>query len=219
MFSASTSLKRHRVDLENHAWFPIYGMNDVFRPIDGFPGYRVSSSGEVQSCWVRRGRIATLSNCWRSLTPIERLGYKTINLTRGGGNKTALRIHRLVLEAFVGPCPEGLICLHGDGDPTNNSLENLRFDSPKANSDDKIRHGTMIRGEAARHARLREEEVLTIRRLRSGGARTADLAVQFGVSQRNVRAIVQGRTWRHLLPHGEASPIDHQAMSSRGAAA
>lgn len=51
-------------------------------------------------------------------------------------------VHRLVLEAFVGPCPEGMEGCHGDGDPTNNSLGNLRWDTATSNQLDKVRHGT-----------------------------------------------------------------------------
>lgn len=50
-------------------------------------------------------------------------------------------IHRLVLEAFVGPCPEGMECCHNDGDPSNNYLQNLRWDTPSANGFDHVKHG------------------------------------------------------------------------------
>lgn len=175
-------------------------MDDNFRPIEGYPGYRISFTGEVQSCWVRRGRVALLSDSWRTLKPIYRRRYLTVNLTRGSGKKTSRSIHSLVLEAFLGPRPHGLICCHADGNPLNNDLGNLRWDTPKANSDDKLRHGTLCRGEAARHARLKDSNVMEIRRLRAGGHSVSSLADRFGIGQGNVRAIVQGRSWRHLLP-------------------
>lgn len=33
-------------------------MDDTFRPIEGFPGYRVSRIGEVESCWSRHRVVA-----------------------------------------------------------------------------------------------------------------------------------------------------------------
>ncbi len=69
-----------------------------------------------------------MTDTWRSLKPILRDGYPTVNLSRSG-TKAARRIHRLVLEAFVGPCPEGMVACHNDGSRTNNDLANLRFDS------------------------------------------------------------------------------------------
>lgn len=52
------------------------------------------------------------------------------------------KVHRLVLEAFVGPCPDGTVGCHNDGDTTNNSVGNLRWDTPGANNRDKRTHGT-----------------------------------------------------------------------------
>ena len=175
------------------------GMDEQFSPIEGYPGYRVSSSGEVQSCWVRRGTASHLGASWRAMKPYLSRGYAKVKLSKDG-REDAFRIHRLVLLAFVGPAPEGMIGLHNDGNPTNNRLENLRWDSPRANSEDARLHGTLCRGESARHAKLREADVLEIRRLRAEGLTTCELANRFEVSPRNVRVIVQGHSWRHLLP-------------------
>lgn len=171
-------------------------MDEHYRSIEGFPGYRVSRNGEVQSCRSRAAR-KKLADSWSLLKPIPRRGgYLTVNLG-GGPRKVARYIHHLVLEAFVGPRPPGLICCHNDGDRTNNRLENLRWDTYEANEADKLRHGTRRMGSQAR-AKLNEEEVLEIRRLRSQGARFASIAEMFGVSHQNVKAIVYRRSWRHL---------------------
>jgi hypothetical protein len=51
------------------------------------------------------------------------------------------RIHTLVLEAFAGPRPEGMEGCHNDGNPTNNHIDNLRWDTRSANNQDTLRHG------------------------------------------------------------------------------
>lgn len=58
-------------------------------------------------------------------------------------NKKANRIsvHTAVLLAFVGPKPPGCICLHGDGEPYNNNVSNLKWGTHKENSEDARRHG------------------------------------------------------------------------------
>jgi hypothetical protein len=146
-----------------------------------------------------------MSDEWRPLKPILRGGYLTVNVSRAG-KKSARRIHRLVLEAFVGPCPEGHIGCHGDGDPTNNRLENLRWGTHQANADDTLRHGRRKMGSAS-NAKLVEEDVLEIRRLRSEGVPTGALASRFGVSRGNIEAIVYRRSWRHLpCPRGAVAP-------------
>ncbi|AWN04235.1 HNH endonuclease [Gordonia phage Sour] len=74
------------------------------------------------------------------LTPTVTRGYHYVGMYRGGSVVRA-RVHRLVLEAFVGPCPEGQQACHADDDKTNNELTNLRWDSPSANAADMRRNG------------------------------------------------------------------------------
>ena len=49
-------------------------------------------------------------------------------------------LHHLVLEAFVGPRPEGMIGLHHDDDPNNNNVTNLRWGTYQDNADDRKRN-------------------------------------------------------------------------------
>lgn len=49
--------------------------------------------------------------------------------------------YRLVLKAFVGPCPPGMEALHWDDDLNNNSLENLRWGTRTDNMRDMSRNG------------------------------------------------------------------------------
>lgn len=192
-------------------------MNNYFRPIKGYPAYRIGATGEVQSSWRRKGVVCSIGDTWKPLKQINRHGYHHVALA-GGGTKKIFSVHRLVLEQFVGPCPEGMVGCHCDGNPANNCLNNLRWDTPKANSDDKLLHGTMCRGEAARHAKLREHDVLEIRRLRSEGHSTSSLADRFEVSVRNIRTIVSGRSWRHLLSPEERPAPQAEGVGLRGAA-
>jgi hypothetical protein len=80
------------------------------------------------------------------------------------GDRRALEyVHRLVLSAFVGSCPEGLEGCHFDGNPFNNRLVNLRWDTRLANTHDSIRHGTktappVLRGDASPNSKLTEAQ-------------------------------------------------------------
>src|SRR3954454_19962452 len=167
-------------------------MEDSFKMIDDFPGYRVSREGVVQSRWRRRGRRGVMSDDWLPLKPIgTRRGHLAVNLHRDG-RKSRRYIHRLVLEAFVGPRPPRLVCCHWDGDPANNRLENLRWDTQKSNCDDMLRHGRRRMGETGTKARLKEDEVREIRRLMADGASPHDLAARYGVGGPNIKAIACG---------------------------
>lgn len=79
-----------------------------------------------------RGRILS--------TPLDCHGYPSLILSMRGV-KIPRKVHRLVLEAFVGPRPDAYQGCHYDGDPTNNRLDNLRWDTASANNKDRVRHG------------------------------------------------------------------------------
>ena len=76
----------------------------------------------------------------------NRLGRNVQPRVRGGkyhavdvvldGQRTTLYVHRMVLEVFSGPCPDGMEGCHADGDPSNNKLSNLRWDTKQANAKD-----------------------------------------------------------------------------------
>lgn len=114
-------------------------MTEVWRGCVGLPGYEVSDLGRVRSVdrvveQVNRGG----KMCRRNLKgknlktkPIAG-GYRILNISQGGVDCHRL-VHRLVLEAFVGPCPAGMECCHGDSDRSNNALSNLRWDTHQAN--------------------------------------------------------------------------------------
>jgi hypothetical protein len=67
-------------------------------------------------------------------------GYLLVFLWREG-NYHRLRVHRAVLEAFVGPCPQGMVACHYDDDPRNNRVTNLRWATYADNSLDATRNG------------------------------------------------------------------------------
>ncbi|OKH70800.1 hypothetical protein EB72_24710 [Mycobacterium sp. SWH-M1] len=51
-------------------------------------------------------------------------------------------VHRMVLEAFHGPCPPGMVAAHWDDDPRNNAIGNLRWATPSENAYDAVRNGS-----------------------------------------------------------------------------
>ncbi|MGH8035083.1 MAG: HNH endonuclease signature motif containing protein, partial [Lysobacterales bacterium] len=67
---------------------------------------------------------------------------KAIKDRRKSSRMVNRKVHRLVLEAFVGPCPDGMVGCHNDGDTRNNRLSNRRWDTPGSNNRDKQVHGT-----------------------------------------------------------------------------
>lgn len=116
---------------------------ELWRIVPGWPAYRVSSHGRIQTRWerVRGGRKGEhrLGDTWaaRHIRP-DAHGYMAFWASNGTTIKT-LKVHRVVLLAFAGEPPKGMVACHMDGDKTNNHVRNLRWDTPSANGQDYYR--------------------------------------------------------------------------------
>jgi hypothetical protein len=120
-------------------------MNDTLElwlPVVGYEGhYEVSSHGNVRSLdrkilgpgsrgkervvHSRKGRLKKLSN--------DRDGYKLVSLCMGG-KESQHRVHRMVMLAFAGPEPSWATEVnHLDGNPANNHLSNLEWQTASGN--------------------------------------------------------------------------------------
>ena len=122
-------------------------MTERWKPVVGYEGhYEVSDHGRVRSL----DREVEASNQYgpvvkkykgRALKPKANTnGRLQVNLWRDGKG-TWLQVHRLMLEAFRGSCPPGHEACHWDDDPTNNKLDNLRWDTRSSNMLDRVRNG------------------------------------------------------------------------------
>ena len=120
---------------------------ETWKQVPDFPGYEVSDEGRVRSTRVSiKPRLLALSHGkpGRAGRRFERPeGSLHVSLRRDG-QTFKRRVHRLVMEAFVGPRPDGLETRHIDGDHTNNHLSNLRYGTGSENSFDAMSHGTHV---------------------------------------------------------------------------
>lgn len=174
----------------------------TYRDIPGHPGYRVGDDGSVWSCikltYVkgRRGSLSVIGTEWKPMAtfPLGKSGHLAVRL-RGG---KLHYVHKLVLWAFVGPRPAGLQACHfPDRDPANNRPENLRWDTPKANAADRVKHGTNNNGEQHNLAKLTDNIVRTIRAEYAEGKLTQkQLGEKYGVHESSVCQLVKRVTWR-----------------------
>ena len=95
---------------------------EVFREIENYDNYAVSSFGRVKN--TKTGRILKAG--------LDSHGYLTVNLCEDGVKKIH-RIHRLVACAFINN-PDNKECVdHKDNNKTNNNISNLRFATTNEN--------------------------------------------------------------------------------------
>lgn len=123
------------------------------------------------------------------------------------GVRTTHAVHRLVLEAFVGPCPEGYQGAHGDGDVSNNHLKNLRWATPGENAADRDAHGRTARGERQGNAVLTEGVVIMARSLARRGFSQRRIADLLGHPRTTVADAIRGVTWGHVTEWAPPSAL------------
>jgi hypothetical protein len=168
-----------------------------YREIPRYVGYRFGSDGSYWSRWDSHGR---LTDHWAKRDGcIDSYGYVVVSPKDAElGQKKRSRLHRLILEAFRGPCPPGLRGCHNDDDPENNYIANLRWGTPASNSADMVRHGHSARGERNGRVKLKENDIPTIFRLWRAGYTMGRIAKMYGTSISNICFIINRKTWSHV---------------------
>lgn len=170
---------------------------EIWRPIKNFEGYLVSDQGRVKTHKFKMGRsgggIKVVIDFDREgfvLKPSSNHGYLRVTLWQASQPSTIF-IHRLVLEAFVGPPKENEFCCHLDGSRNNNQLSNLIWGSLKLNASHKKLHGTHQWGEKNPMHVLKLHQVKEIKSLRYKYT-GEQVAHRFKVSPTTI-----GRIWNH----------------------
>jgi len=85
---------------------------------------------------------------------------------------------------------------HSDGNPSNNRLSNLRWDTRSANYDDARRHGTAAIGDRNAGTKLTSLDRARASEMRRHGLLLREIASEFGISQQHASFIVKD------VPHG-----------------
>ena len=175
---------------------------EEWRPVVGAVGsYEVSSLGRVRSLdrsvtvsgSHRAGHFRQLSG--RMLSPVgDGYGYVVVRV----GSRKRIRVQYLVAAAFIGPRPPGKHVCHNDGDRGNNMVTNLRYDTPKGNASDRIKHDTHTRGTRHPLSKLTDAGVREARILSARGVSLSSLAKRNGVSKATIRSAIVGRSWAWL---------------------
>lgn len=177
----------------------------------GIQGYRVGDDGSLwtrivlrQKTAGRSGNHGVLGPTWRRMSPSQCKKTRRMIVTLAfQGKRLCTYVHKLVLLAFVGPCPKGMQACHfPDRDPGNNALSNLRWDYPKANHADAVIHGTKGPGELHPRTTISEATVRNIRSeaymLQGTKGWRNDLARKYGVTLRNLKHILARTSWYHI---------------------
>lgn len=109
----------------------INDQDEIWKDIDGFPGYQAGSYGNIRSFLNNRWGIR---DTYHILIPSldKETGYLKVNLQKNGKGYTK-SVHAIIAEAFHDGKHPGLDVNHIDGNKLNNNASNLEWCTRKEN--------------------------------------------------------------------------------------
>ena len=138
--------------------------------------------------------IKNADDCWEWMGTRHKKGYGEFTLP----NKVGIKAHRYSWISINGEISDGLVVCHRCDNPPCCNPAHLFLGTHKTNKEDSIIKRRHAFGEKAGKAKLKESDVMEIRRLDKAGVVRLHLAKQFGISGRNVTSICRLETWRHI---------------------
>lgn len=120
-------------------------------------------------------------------------GYGRVNY--GGAPELA---HRVAWMISFGEIPSWMFVCHKCDTRLCVNPAHLFLGTPEDNCHDAVQKGRHTHGARTEWAKLDDDKVKEIKRMRIGGVRGAEIARRFNVSPQTVCDIVHGRSWRHV---------------------
>lgn len=139
---------------------------------------------KTDTCWLWQGARSDFGH-----------GYIAI----GGRGDGRIGVHHLSYTLHFGAVPDGLWVLHRCDIPNCVRPDHLFVGTRQDNIDDMVAKGRGARGAANGAAKLTESDVRLIRDLLEGGEGPTAIGRRFGVTDKVVRQIHRGQTWRHVV--------------------
>ena len=179
---------------------PMHDMVEVWRPVVNYEDrYEVSSLGRVRSLHPQRFHQILVQK--KSKTGYWMVGFWVKN------KQSHAKVAKLVAMAFLGPPKEGEIVLHGLNGKEDNSVSNLSWGTYRQNALDKIRDNTLYSGAKHWKTKLNEQIARTVFDMYLQGYTKRQIAEELSVTHQNIRAILIGKTWKHVYAEKMEVPL------------
>ena len=160
------------------------------------PGYSWRAASDDGRIWKCRGSHGAPLGQWTPCETFTQRGYPKVSV-----DHRPRFIHRLILLAFVGPCPEGMEVSHLNGNRFDSRLTNLKYETHVDNNGRRFDHGTVLKGDSHPNRKLGSVAVCSIRKMAEEGVPNRTTAAQFSVSISTIQKIVNGSYWKQELEY------------------
>jgi hypothetical protein len=161
--------------------------------LNNFNNYYINKKGEIFS--------KKYNKLIKRKLQINHNGYKTVSLYNNDRKSQTFFVHRLVLFTFIGPA-DGKFASHLNGVRTDNRLKNLKWDTIKGNIQMKKLHGTHQCGEKHGGHKLKEFQVIEIRKrhikINHNSTNSKLLAKEFNITKDYLNRIIARKCWKHI---------------------
>lgn len=158
--------------------------------------HRMPAPPNAAPVWRQVDRSAGPDACWPWLGSFDRYGY--------GFDKGIGRAHRAAFASVTGAVlSPDIAVLHSCDNPACCNPRHLRAGTQDDNVADRVGRGRSARGAFNGRAKLSATDAAAI--YKAGGS-ASEVARRFKVSERTVRDIRSGRTWRWLTNTGRDIP-------------
>jgi hypothetical protein len=159
---------------------------------------RNTEAQNIAAFWARVDRRGP-DDCWNWTGWIQKLpkgsggGYGKFSL----GHNTYWLPHRFVWTLINGPIPEGLLICHKCDNRRCCNPRHLFLGTHKDNTADSIQKGRWLRGDRSPSKKLKDREVLEIRRRYRARRGVGALAREFGITVKYLWAICHHKARVH----------------------
>src|SRR6185369_2637075 len=138
------------------------------------------------------------NGCWEWQGGTDKDGYGSLAANEYG--KREQRTHRVAWILTFGKIPDGKWVLHKCDNPSCCNPSHLFLGDAASNNADMLTKGRQkyMFGALCTNAKLKEHQVLEIRRLHAEGMIQRKIAKQFGVGFKAICKIVNRQRWKHI---------------------
>lgn len=180
---------------------PLEALQEVWKSIPSLPFKSASSLGRIRNDIT--GRI---------YSRFDENGYLRVKIAPKG-----YKVHRLVAEAFLGPCPDKFVVNHKNGIRDDNRVANLEYCTNQQNVKHAYDTGLADRARelsSARYKKLHADGLIdhckgtdhrlaklcpeSVREIRTSNLPNTELAKRFGVCREVIRDVKKRKTWKHV---------------------